>query len=392
MEPLPNAHDPHSETPGEWIRLARYLIDDLETPEQAEVRRWLDRDERRAGLVASLRRVWGASDSPVVLDVESALQGVRTRIDSVVERGAERATLGEARSATTHPVLRCSNEGGRIRWWCSRAVLRSMTLSGMAIGCVTAIAIVFGWHPAPNITQTYRTAPGQQSTVRLPDGTRIILAPVTSVILAQTSTATSVTVTGEVYFDVAPVASRQFLVQTTHAQVHVLGTRFSVRQYADEGQSRIVVENGRVMVHKRRASGRADAPAVVSSREVAVVGDSGMTIRPDSAIRDYISWTHGMLTFNRVALRDVVVALSRAYDADIRIADTTLAKHLMYLDISLADDALPRVIERVCQATDAHFTRDGIAYVLRAGPRMIPSRRMVPPRNQYPHPEHDYGR
>lgn len=39
----------------------------------------------------------------------------------------------------------------------------------------------------------------------------------------------------------------------------------------------------------------------------------------------YLAWMHGRLVFDDVPLQQVLEELSRWYDADVRVADTTLA-------------------------------------------------------------------
>jgi hypothetical protein len=98
------------------------------------------------------------------------------------------------------------------------------------------------------------------------------------------------------------------------------------------------------------------------------------------------------LVFNRVALGNVVTELGRAYGIEIQVADTTLAKYPMRMDVTVADDPLNQVLDEVCKVTNAHYTRVGNAYVLAPGRSNVQQRRPAPVRRLIPKPESSYGR
>jgi ferric-dicitrate binding protein FerR (iron transport regulator) len=240
----------------------------------------------------------------------------------------------------------------------------------------------------PSVAQHYHTGNGQQATVRLADGSVLILAPATSVDVRSTG----LEVTGEVYVAITPHAARPVTVQTANAVVRVLGTSFVVRHYADELSTRVVVEDGRVTVQARTPTRHMSAPTVLSAQMIAQVADSSVTVQPSISTREYVEWTRGTLVFNRVALGTVVTDLARAYGAEIRVPDTTLAKYLMRMDVTVADDSLGQVLEGICRVTNAHYTQVGHAYVLAPGRSNGQLRRPAPVRRLFPQPEHAYGR
>lgn len=170
---------------------------------------------------------------------------------------------------------------------------------------------------------------------------------------------------GEASFTLVPHSAKPFVVQTQNALVQVLGTSFTVRQYPGEHTSQVVVEEGRVAV--RRVHDRDDPPTVLSARMMAQVRDSGVAIQSSIALRDYTSWKDGTLVFNRMVLRDVVAELGRAYGADIRIADSTLANQPLILEVSVTQQPLTQVLDFVSMAMHLQYRRAGNAYILSAG-------------------------
>jgi transmembrane sensor len=225
----------------------------------------------------------------------------------------------------------------------------------------------------------YRTASGEHKQVTVPSVGSMTLAPATTVTL----TAEGVRLSGQAWFTVHPKPGRSFVVRTTSAEVRVLGTSFSVRQYDDERSSRVVVDDGKVAIAHAHAR-----PVVLTARMLGITSDSGTMVTRDVAIPDYRDWTTGRLVFKQVPLREVVAELARAYDAEIRIADTVLAAQRVTITARVGRQTLAQVLDLITPAVEARYARTGRTYVIAAG-RATPRapRTTVPP-----FPETQYGR
>jgi transmembrane sensor len=232
----------------------------------------------------------------------------------------------------------------------------------------------------------YRAGLGERTTVRLSDGSTMMLAAGSHARVMSEK----IRLTGEAYFIVNPSSRRAFIVETENAFAQVLGTRFTVRQHANESRSLIVVEDGRVAVSRRLGSSGRDN-VVVAANGLAVVTDSGVAITPNVDSRTYTSWTQGLLTFEGAPLRDVVSELARAYGVEIRVSDTLLARRTIGLEVSVTKDRITQVLESICNVTDARYTRSGKGYLLqpgRTGSRANPA----PSPRVLTQPEKQYGR
>jgi len=216
----------------------------------------------------------------------------------------------------------------------------------------------------------------------------MILGPATSVEV----TSSAIAVTGEAYFAVVPHPEHPFVVHTANTVVRVLGTRFSVRQYVDEAQSRVAVDAGRVGLRLRGAHADTAAQTVVSARMCAQISDSGVTVMSGTAAGTYTDWTRGMLVFNKVPLREVVAELTRTYGADIRIVDTTLANRRMRIDVAVSEESLSQVLDVIGDVANAHYVRDGHVYVVTPGRAPLPTHHGIPVRQPFPQLEQSYGR
>jgi ferric-dicitrate binding protein FerR (iron transport regulator) len=223
----------------------------------------------------------------------------------------------------------------------------------------------------------------------------MMLAPATTVTLTRHDGAEAFAVTGEAYFVVAPQSTRAFVVQTTNARVRVLGTRFAVRQYPTERTSQVVVEDGKVALQTVQDQASGTTPTILSAHAVAVVTDSGIALTRGVATRDYISWIEGTLVFKDVSLRDVMAALSRAYDVTILVTDTALANENMTMEVSVPEQSVTRVLDLIGTTTNAHYTIKGRTYLLSPGrnaTHLSPPTPGAVKQQSSPQPETQYGK
>lgn len=212
---------------------------------------------------------------------------------------------------------------------------RSALIWGAA-ACLAAILGVAAYQTLlvnPAFQEGYKTAVGEQRTIDLPDGSRVVLN--TDSIIKATYTKTDRIirlVRGEAYFDVQKNPARPFSVETDRGAVTAVGTAFSVR-LVDQDMN-VLVSEGRVRLSAApldRASKepRADAPeeVEVAAGEAAVFDRSAKTISAiDKQDMDrQLDWKDGVLEFHGDPLMVVVADISRYTDITIEIENSELA-------------------------------------------------------------------
>jgi ferric-dicitrate binding protein FerR (iron transport regulator) len=358
--------------------LERWLAGACSPHDAARVQRWIDADPKRRQTALGLKALDMADGSTVITDLDALWHRVVGRV-----RERSPGAAGDDRALHVVPVSRSLRWS--LRWPLRRIALFSLITAILAIPVGTWLVRS---HRTPPPVLQYYTAPGQRATVRLAHGSTMILAPSTMV----TAAPSGIAVTGEAYFMISPNSTHPFVVRTQNAEVRVLGTRFAVRQYPSERTSRIIVDDGKVAL---RPQWNRRVPIVLTSRMMAQVADSGVAVQRGIATRDYTSWTHGMLIFDKVALQDVVTELVRAYGADIRVIDTVLAKQRMTLEISVSEQPLTQILDLISEASGAHYSHDGPAYILSSGRRATQTPQAPPSymqRHRFPQPEKQYGK
>ncbi len=197
-----------------------------------------------------------------------------------------------------------------------RYVIASVALS--------VICLTVGWYsgtrhmnaPYASTASVYTTGNGQQATITLPDGSTALLN-VGSRLEVPTNYADGnrvLQLRGEALFTVHHNSGSPFTVMAGSSTTRVLGTRFVVRHYATDSVASIAVSQGKVSV---------GSTVLVENEEIAVSDRvAGEVRRADPA---KFSFATGSLKLNAMPLEDAIPELSRWYDADIRLGDSSLA-------------------------------------------------------------------
>lgn len=163
-----------------------------------------------------------------------------------------------------------------------------------------------------------RTGTGERSSLVLPDGTRVELNARTALDIRFTASERTLRLLGgEILIVTAheptagsrTVSSRPFLVETAHGRIHALGTRFIVRDFAEDraGSSRVAVFEGAVEIRPARADGAA---------RVLRAGEQGRFTSSASeatgiAREEDTAWTEGMIVAQDMSLGDFLTELGR---------------------------------------------------------------------------------
>lgn len=158
---------------------------------------------------------------------------------------------------------------------------------------------------------SYATRTGDQRQLRLGDGTALALNTSSSVQVRFDDTRRLLLLRhGEIFIDTGADAQwshhRPFWVQTAHARLQALGTRFDVREH-DDGTQLTVVE-GRVAVQVAGA----DA-LVAQAGEIVDIHTDGRLVRrvAGESAMDPTAWLEQSLVVRQMRLADVVAQLAR---------------------------------------------------------------------------------
>jgi len=355
-----------SETPtprhdsADWEAIARYFAGESTPEEAAAVRRWLEAHPADALALSSLNDATAvlANATPPGLDVEAALKRVSER------RDAADVIPIDSRGAARRPPVRSAMPARRWQRFALPAAAAAVILVGGGLWWHSRATD--GYIPA-STAQTIATNVGERDSVRLADGTRVLLAPESRLIVATGygDRVREVELTGEAYFDVRHDAARPFVVHAGAADIRDLGTTFTVRTAGDQGV-RVAVTSGSVSLAPATAS--PNAAVVLRPGDAGTLGPDGRTLverggttEPDTA------WTTGRLVFREAPVSSVRSELRRWYGIDLVIDSSFAARHLsMTFDGESAD----RVLEVIALSLGAEVQRQGNTAIIKpATPR-----------------------
>lgn len=173
---------------------------------------------------------------------------------------------------------------------------------------------IVGKNLKTQLSQTLSTPKGGQYQVVLSDGSRVWLNAASSISYPSSFDGAKerrVSVTGEVYFEVAHDRSKPFVVASAGQEIKVLGTNFNVNAYGDNGVTATTLLEGSVLVRDSHGVGE-----VLKPMQQLVMGRGGSLLRAADA-ELVMAWKNGKLEFKDAPLSDILAEVARWYDLEI---------------------------------------------------------------------------
>ena len=357
-------HDVPDTGPTDWEALARHLTGESSPEESARVDAWLvahpDQREILATLDNAMNRM--ADELPADLDIEGALTRVKARRDARAAPGLRlESAPAPQKSAPPAP-----------RW---RVPVPALAASGLlAIGALSWAALR-DRTPAPAAVAESRmlaTGVGVRDSLTLPDGSRVILGPLSSVKVASGygASAREVEVSGDAWFDVAHDERKPFTVRAGNATIVDIGTRFTVRSDAGAGIAVSVTEGS---VSLRDVNVSAADGVILKAGDNGVLGKDGHIVTSrGTAGEDDVAWMSGKLVFREAPVSEVIASVHRWYGLDLRISDSSLVNR--HITATFNGESPERMLEVLRLVLGAEMERNGDTVVVRAAGGSVRSR------------------
>ncbi len=163
------------------------------------------------------------------------------------------------------------------------------------------------------VYNTLSTPNGGQYQLILPDGSKVWLNASSSIRFPTIfkGKVRDVTVTGEVYFEVAKNAAMPFKVSAKDMIVEVLGTHFDVMAYDDESSMNTTLLEGSVKISK------GGLKKMLLPGQQSIVNTGGDMNIKDADIEEVMAWKNGWFQFNASDIKMVMRQISRWYNVEI---------------------------------------------------------------------------
>jgi transmembrane sensor len=206
---------------------------------------------------------------------------------------------------------------------------------------------------AATLYNTVSTPKGGQYRVNLPDGTKVWLNTASSIRFPTEFAGNNrqVTISGEVYFEVAKNKEKPFIVTVVSERVTVLGTHFNINAYAEENTVKTTLLEGSVKV-----SNGNDIVFLKPGQQAKLTSENKLMVDNDIDTDEVIAWKNGFFQFNKADITTIMNQISRWYDVDVQYTGQVQPGHY-YGKISRNVNASK--VLKVLELSGMHFTIEG---------------------------------
>lgn len=347
---------PLGNEPPDWDAIARHRAGESVGDGGRRIAAWLDANPLDARMLAALDETIGdalTSDAGATPDVEAALASVHARMHDAPARVLRVPTTGQRR-------------GQR---WLVGALAAAAAIGALAVGLGRTRSAS---DPAGSLARgaagsVIATTIGARDSVRLPDGTRVILAPASRLAVSPSFGASSreVTIQGMAWLAVHHDAAMPFTVRAGDAVIRDVGTAFAVRS-GDGAPDAVSVTVSEGMVELRGASASGARAVRLAAGDRGHLSAGQVTAERGVATEADIAWIGGRLVFRDTPLEIVRADLRRWYGVDLQVAAASLAGRR--LTATFDDEPIDRVLQVIALALGAQVERHDSIAVLRAAP------------------------
>ena len=207
---------------------------------------------------------------------------------------------------------------------------RNVPKLAMAASLVLAIGVGYYYlseRPEYVPAIEYATAMGEQRTIALDDGSKVVLDTNSDMQVQYGKRERRLTLLrGQADFRVQHDTSRPFVVYTADGSVTATGTRFQVR--VADGEDTVTLLQGQVLVAASSRRSNASQVTLQPGERVALKADTGVGTPERLSETDLASaggWTEGMLVVREWPLARLVTEMNRYTDTPLRLGDPDLA-------------------------------------------------------------------
>lgn len=295
--------------------LVRYLLEECNAAERAQVEEWINADKANRDKFYALKKAWDISVGGQVLpeiDVDAAWQKVSTKTQpggggKVIELDTKR----------------------RFNW----------TYAAAAVALVL-VGLFFFNQLGDTPVESQFAANKEFVSQQLADNSLIVLSP-NSKVEASIGDERKVKLEGKAYFEVAPDKEKPFTVETEQILVTVLGTAFNVEE--QEKGVRTEVREGKVRMEVDGAF------IELKAGEVGFYDAETGTLKFITP-NEVQTWGDKTIVFNGTPLGEVVEHLQIFYPVEIDLANEQLAN--CRLTATFTDEQISDVLRVIASTFD----------------------------------------
>lgn len=168
-----------------------------------------------------------------------------------------------------------------------------------------------------------------------------------------------VSLVGEAFFDIARDESKPFVINAEDVDVKVLGTSF----YVESGnKAYVAVVTGKVDMSSRKGKGKQQL--ILTPGETGTLAN-GSLIEEKGIADDLKYWKNGKISFNDVALHELVTRLDKIFPDDILLSDKLTANTAGQLvTIEFTRQPLAEILQELCLVSDCELITNDDRFII----------------------------
>jgi ferric-dicitrate binding protein FerR (iron transport regulator) len=167
---------------------------------------------------------------------------------------------------------------------------------------------------------------------------------------------------GEAFFEVAPDATKPFIVKAGRVTVKVVGTEFNVRAYEESGESVVSVRSGIVNV------------AAENKTLTLTKGESAYFNKQNRALvksftKDVntIAWKTKQIIFENTPLDEAFNTIAGVYKVDVEVEDSSLLKNKI-INANFDKQSAGFILKTICETYHFSLEQNNDKYIISSGP------------------------
>ena len=241
-----------------------------------------------------------------------------------------------------------------------------------AAACAAAACVAFAFYGLGQrgVEEQFRpivieTPAGAHLKVTLPDGSRLYLNANSRVRYSQGFGVAdrNLELEGEGYFEAAHNPALPLRVRTKNLEVEVLGTKFSVSNYADQPYARVSLVEGSVLLCDETQH---ELCRLEPNQLATFDKTTGRTTVESVDAPARIRWINGELRFNDEPMSGIAAMLEQVYGVSVSIADPNLDTVRFCGSFNQTQNSAEHILDALARTGRIEYTRQGTTIVVSA--------------------------
>lgn len=330
--------------------IAQYLSKNTTKAEETTLMEWLEQSEENKSLFEETKQVWESAEKyndTFEVDTESAWMKVEQKLNVTTE------------SVVEEPKI--ETEAKRIQLPIYKQLMR--------IAAVFLVGLGVGYWWISNSTKVVdetvnlvaiTTTEEEKKEVTLPDGSTIWLNENSSLTYTKPFDIRTVNLKGEAFFDVKKVDGKRFTIKSGQSKTEVLGTSFNVRAYEAEEHIEVTVVTGTVAFSEEK---KQVERVILTKGNVGVLHKQSKKVDKKTVeTPNAIAWKTKRLDFQDTPLKQVLEALERYFDVEIKTTNNKILN--CQFQGSYQDPKIEEILEAVAFGSSLNLSKGGGTYTL----------------------------